>query len=296
MKVGSLFSGIGGFELGFHQEGFELAWWVENNDDARTIMGQRWPEATAYGDIRDFCGNLEGVANVGVIVGGDPCPIHSNARSSHSTASPDLAGYFLSVVGQLRPRWVVRENVRSPSVNEFAFALELLGYGSIVIEVDAANITGQSRKRAFVIGRYQTPRESLERILPELRPGPLPSRETLGTKAVASCLTTHKTRYDSRDNYILDRIDGGLGAWGYRLRIPDAEEREALAGFPRHWTEGFHDATRARLLGNSVVPAIARWLAAGIASYEQAGRPAEVEEYIREAGSWEESLTQGALD
>jgi DNA (cytosine-5)-methyltransferase 1 len=295
MKTGSLFSGIGGFDLGFHQAGFELSWYVENNNDAKTIMGQRWPRATGYGDIRDFLANIEAVSSVECIHGGDPCPIHSRARSSHSTSSPDLAGYFLAVVGQLRPKWVVRENVRSSTVNEFAFGLELLGYGSVVIEVDAADFTRQSRKRAFVVGRYQTPRESLRRLLPGLASGPLPAREALGTRQVASCLTTHRTRYDSRDNYIFEYDPRG-DEQRWRFRIPDAEEREALAGFGRHWTAGLHEAARARLLGNSVVPAIARWLASGIASYELARKPTaadlewaveEVDRYIKEAGTWE---------
>lgn len=299
MTFGSLFTGIGGFDLGFMQAGFEPAWMVENNNDARTILEQRWPDVPLHGDVRDFCnscGDSGRVARVGAIVGGDPCPIHSRARSSHPTSSPDLAGYFLSVVGQLRPKWVVRENVRSSSVNEFAFGLELLGYGSIVVEVDAAHVTGQSRKRAFVVGRYQTPRESLPYCFPGSEAGPLPAKTTLGTQEIASCLTTHRTRYDSRDNYILERGNGGPGAGDYRLRIPDAEEREALAGFPQGWTAGLHEATRARLLGNSVVPAIARWIAAGIARYELARSPTQadfdwaarvVDEYIKEAGSWE---------
>ena len=296
MKVGSLFSGIGGFDLGFEKAGFELAWWVENNNDARAIMGRNWPEVPGYGDIRDFLESIEDIPRVGVICGGDPCPIHSRARSSHGTKSPDLSGYFLAVVGQMRPKWVVRENVHAPSSDEFAFGLELLGYGSIVIQVDAANVCGQSRKRDFVVGRYQTPRESIRHILPEIKAGTLPAREALGTRPVASCLTTHRTRYDSRDNYILEYAGPGLGAWGWDIRVPDAEERETLAGFPGSWTAGFHESTRARLLGNSVVPAIASWLAAGIASYELARTPTdadlewaveEVDRYIKEAGTWE---------
>lgn len=272
LRMGDLFAGIGGVSLGFDQAGIRPVWWVENNDDARTIMRREWPDAAGYGDIREFLeliDNRGAVEYVECIAGGDPCPIHSRARSSHGTSSPDLSGYFLAVVGAMRPKWVVRENVRSSNVEEFAFGLELLGYGSITVIVDAAPVTGQSRIRAFTIGRYQTPRSLLQYLLPEFEAGRLPSRAALGTRQVASCLTTHRTRYDSRDNYILEYSGGGLGAWGWHLRIPDAEEREALAGFPSSWTAGLHEATRARLLGNSVVPAIARWLAAGIASYER---------------------------
>jgi len=258
-KAGSLFSGIGGLDLGFERAGFECSWWIENNPDAAEIMERHWP-GVGHGDIRDCYQGDRLSPDVDVIYGGDPCPKHSRARSSHRSSQPDLAGYFLAVVGRLRPKWVVRENVRSSSSRDFDFALSLLGYGTAIIGLDAAGFTGQSRQREFVVGRYQTSREGLAKCLPGTQAGKLPARTSLGTQEVASCLTTHRTRYDSRDNYILEYTDDR-----YQLRIPDSEERERLAGFPKDWTKGFHPATRARLLGNSVVPAIARWLAVRIA-------------------------------
>lgn len=257
--AGSLFSGIGGFDLGFQQAGFSCGWWVEKNSDAAEIMEKHWP-GVGYGDIRDFL-QRENIKPVDVIYGGDPCPRHSKARSTYKSTKPDLSGYFLAVVGRLRPRWVVRENVPSASNAHFDLALALLGYGTAIIEMDAAEITGQSRKREFVIGRYQTSRVGLVGMLQGATPVRTSTRPMFNTREVAACLTTNRARYDSRDNYIFEQTNSG-----YELRIPDGDERDVLAGFPFGWTAGFHEATRARLLGNSVVPAKARWLAVRIAS------------------------------
>ena len=52
MRFGSLFSGIGGFDLGFERAGMTCAWQCEINRDAQTVLKRHWPEVKQYGDIR----------------------------------------------------------------------------------------------------------------------------------------------------------------------------------------------------------------------------------------------------
>lgn len=249
LTYGSLFTGIGGFDLGFSRAGLQCAWQVENGKQQLKLLERHYLDVSKFTDIRKFMEwNLSPVA---VICGGDPCPIRSNARSNGASRSPDLAGYFLAVVGRLRPGWVVRENVPAPDDCHFDAALATLGYGTAIIRVDAAQITGQSRQRDFIVGCYQTSRESLIRIFSECQDGPGNSKTRLETRQVAPALTTHRTRYDSRDCYVYESN-------GYR--ILDGDEREVLAGFPEGWSAGFSEATRARFYGNAVVPQIAEWL------------------------------------
>ena len=189
---------------------------------------------------------------VDLLCGGDPCPKHSRARSNGKSNHPDLSGYFLALAGRLRPRWVVRENVPAPSVLHFATALEAIGYGTVVIRIDSAPITGQSRQRDFVVGCHSTTSAELrETLFPDCEDGPGTYTTRLGTRQVTSALTAHRTRYDSRDCYIWE---------SRRLRILEAVERETLAGFPAGWTDGFSEATRARMCGNAVVPQVAEWI------------------------------------
>lgn len=53
IQVGSVFAGIGGFELGFDQAGMETAWQVENNKQCNTVLAHRWPGARRFQDVRE---------------------------------------------------------------------------------------------------------------------------------------------------------------------------------------------------------------------------------------------------
>ena len=250
LTFGSLFAGIGGFDLGFDRAGMVCKWRVEPDVACCLILRREWPCDPIYGTVQEFV-RLD-ASPVDVICGGDPCPQHSHARSNGPAVHPDLSGWFLAVVGRYGPRWVVRENVPSPTADQFSAALEALGYGTVVIRLDGAEITGQSRPRDFVVGCYQATGASVRRVFSDADDG-LGTRQTnLGTRPLAPCLTTHRTRYDSRDCCVWEHASG--------LRILDGEEREALAGFPKGWASGLSESARARVCGNAVIPAKAEWI------------------------------------
>jgi len=256
MTFGSLFSGIGGFDLGFERAGLTCSWQLENDAKCNDMLAKHWPNVKRYGDVKDVG---EGLEPVDLICGGDPCPAHSRASSIWGTRHPDLAGYFLALVGRLRPQWLVRENVPSPTIDHFDAGLAALGYGTVIVRVDAAKITGQSRQRDFTVGCYQVSRQNTASIFSDCENGSGSYTTRLGTRQIAPALTTHRTRYDSRDCYIYE---------GERLRILDSDERETLAGFPSGWTAGFSEATRARMCGNAVVPQVAEWIGKRITAVE----------------------------
>jgi DNA (cytosine-5)-methyltransferase 1 len=110
MRVGSLFSGIGGFDLGFERAGFDITWQVEIDDYANRVLAKHWPHVARYRDVRE-CGAAN-LAPVDVICGGFPCQPHSLAgRRLASADERDLWGEFARIIREIRPRWVVAENV-----------------------------------------------------------------------------------------------------------------------------------------------------------------------------------------
>ncbi len=108
---GSLFAGIGGFDLGFERAGFVCRWQVEIDDYATQILEKHWPKVHRQRDIRE-CGarNLE---RVDCIIGGFPCQDISYAGRG-AGLDGERSGLFFEavrVVRELQPRYVVLENV-----------------------------------------------------------------------------------------------------------------------------------------------------------------------------------------
>lgn len=237
----------GGIDLGLEKAGMVCKWQCENNKKCLMVLNRHWQQVKKYGDIRE---NFKNFTAIDLIAGGDPCPIRSRARSNGKSKHPDLSGYFLAVVGRLWPRWVVRENVPAPDDKDFAACLELLGYRTIIIRTDAATFTGQRRIRDIIIGSTQKAWGSIAAKLYEPCNNKRYYSSGLKEKPYIPCLTTHRTRYDSRDCYIFDN----------RFRILDGNERTAFAGFPEGWLTGMSESAIARMTGNSVVPQISEMI------------------------------------
>lgn len=111
LTFGSLFAGIGGFDLGFERAGFRCKWQVEIDDYATKVLEKHWPKVHRERDIRQ-CGssNLE---RVDCIIGGFPCQDISYAGRGAGLEGERSGLFFEAVrlVRELQPRAVVLENV-----------------------------------------------------------------------------------------------------------------------------------------------------------------------------------------
>lgn len=238
----SLFAGIGGIDLAAEWAGFRTIAQVERDPYCIRVLEKHWPEIHRVAEIRDFPD--QGYGAVTLVSGGDPCPIRSRARSTWGTKHPDLSGYFLAVVGKLRPRWVVRENVLASDVVDFEAALDCLGYGTVIIRTSAASFTAQRRIRDFVVGSLKKTWRSEAIKLFEYAGNGRHHKTFCETGPLAPCLTAHHKRYDSRDGLV----------WDGQVRIIDSDERIKLSGFPAGWLEGLSETRIARVTGNCCVP------------------------------------------
>lgn len=110
MTVGSLFSGIGGFDLGFERAGYDVRWQVEIDEYANRVLAKHWPHVRRYRDIRTI--DWRDVEPVDVVCGGFPCQPHSVAgRRKASEDDRDLWPEVVRCLRETQPRWFVGENV-----------------------------------------------------------------------------------------------------------------------------------------------------------------------------------------
>lgn len=111
LTVGSLFSGIGGFELGLEAAGLgPVKWQVEIDDYATKALELRWPQVRRYRDIFQLDGKE--LEPVDLICGGFPCqPVSHAGKRKGAKDDRWLWPEYIRIVRQVGPRWVVVENV-----------------------------------------------------------------------------------------------------------------------------------------------------------------------------------------
>jgi DNA (cytosine-5)-methyltransferase 1 len=112
VKHGSLFSGIGGFDLAAEWMGWENLFNCEWEEFPRKVLKHHFPNAKQYGDIKEF--NAATYAGrIDILTGGFPCQPYSTAgKRKGKEDERHLWPEMLRVVRECSPRWIVGENVR----------------------------------------------------------------------------------------------------------------------------------------------------------------------------------------
>ena len=131
MNVLDLFSGIGCFSLGLERAGMRTVAFCEVNGFCRRVLAKHWPAVPCYEDIHTLTGArlaADGIA-VDLVCGGFPCQPFSTASRGRRTAV-DLWPEMLRVISEIRPRYVIAENVQQEAVAVAARNLRSLGYGA----------------------------------------------------------------------------------------------------------------------------------------------------------------------
>jgi len=174
LTVGSLFSGIGGLELGLEWAGLgPVAWQVEQDEYCRRVLKKHWPNADR--SVRDVRiagrGNLQ---PVDLICGGFPCQDISYAGKGAGLAGErsGLWYEYARIVGELRPRFVVVENVAAlltRGVGDVLGTLAGLGYDAIWTTVRASDVGAPHRRERLFVVAYPR-RSGIER---RGEPGPV---------------------------------------------------------------------------------------------------------------------------
>ncbi|HBF40454.1 MAG TPA: DNA cytosine methyltransferase [Anaerolineaceae bacterium] len=163
MKFGSLFSGIGGFDLGFERAGMGCFWQCEIDPKARQVLKRHW-DVPIYEDVKRI--TRQNTEAVDLICGGFPCQDVSIAgnRAGLAGKRSGLWFEFARIIELLGPKWVVVENVpgllSSNRGRDFAVIIQWLakcGYGVSWRILDAQYFgVPQRRRRVFIVGSLGT--------------------------------------------------------------------------------------------------------------------------------------------
>ena len=167
MKVGSLFSGVGGFDLGLERSGHEIVWQVEYDKQARSILRKHWPDVKIYNDVQQV-GGKDGEAGrdvleeVDLICGGFPCQDLSVAghRRGLDGSKSGLWYEFHRILEECRPKYCLVENVpglfssnKGRDMEVLVKGLEELGYQWQYRILDSQHFgVPQRRRRVFIVG------------------------------------------------------------------------------------------------------------------------------------------------
>lgn len=160
LTVGSLFSGIGGLDLGLERAGMRVIWQSEIDPYASRVLAKHWKDVPNYGDIKQI--DWSAVERPDVICGGYPCQPFSTAGHRRGTDDPrHLFPWVLEAISRLRPRYAILENVRghlSMGGTEVIGSLASIGYDAEWRVISAASVGAHHRRdRLFIVAYSNQP-------------------------------------------------------------------------------------------------------------------------------------------
>ena len=156
LTFGELFAGIGGFSLGLERAGMQCRWQVEIDNYARRVLQKHWPDVRRHDDVQTFPPAGDNYS-VDVICGGFPCQDISVAGKGAGLAGErsGLWYEFARIIGELRPRYVIVENVAallSRGMDTVLADLSTLGYDAEWHVIPASAVGAPHRReRVWIV-------------------------------------------------------------------------------------------------------------------------------------------------
>ena len=176
MRTVSLFSGIGGLDLGVEQAGFKTVMFCEQDAFCRAVLAKHWPNVPISRDVRELVALLQPLrrlpqhmrtrarmlrvylSNIFAVVGGFPCQDVSVAGTGVGVEDGARSGLWREmrrVIAVVRPRWVIAENVpalRTRGADRVLGDLETIGYACWPLVVGVEHVGGpHKRHRVFIV-------------------------------------------------------------------------------------------------------------------------------------------------
>ncbi len=156
LTVGSLFSGIGGLDLGLERAGMNVIWQSEIDPYGCRVLKKHWPEVVNHGNIKEI--KWGDVVRPDIICGGYPCQPFSTAGKRNGTDDPrHLWPWVRQAISELQPKYAILENVRghvSLGLNTVLGEMASIGYDAEWQIVSAASVGAPHRRDRVIIIAY----------------------------------------------------------------------------------------------------------------------------------------------
>lgn len=276
LTFGSLFAGVGGFDLGLECSGMRCAWQVEIDPFCRQVLAKHWPDVPRYEDVRDV--GRDNLPTVDLVCGGFPCqPFSVAGKQRGEQDDRNLWPEMRRVIAELRPRWVVAENVpgiRNVYLDTILSDLEGLDYTAGALDIPAVAFGAPHiRHRLFIMAhtdRRGCGPQGVGRIMGQIRePG-----ANLGLALAergADVAHANRPEQGRREQ----------PQWGSCQRDPEPARDGAQERVNTEWwasepavgrvADGIpHRVDRLRALGNAVMPQVAEWIGRRIVAVDSA--------------------------
>lgn len=296
MDVVSLFSGAGGLDLGFHQQGFNIVWANDFDKFAVQTYNENFPIPAVFGDLNEI--ELDSIPLADVVIGGFPCQPFS--MMGHEKGFEDARGtLFFRIVEIInsmiqrgrRPRVLVLENVRTLKTHDKGNTYRViknileneLGYKVFTQILNTANHgIPQTRNRTFIVcfanheAEFEFPEEEeLQLTMQDLLEKNVDQKYFLSDRIIPTILSEGTGGYRAKAEIDLP-IARPLTATMHKMhrasqdnyvtdngRIRRLTPREAarLQGFPEEFRIPVSDTQAYRQFGNAVTVAVSNKVA-----------------------------------
>lgn len=255
VRIGSLFSGIGGLDLGLEYALREaghttsVEWQCDSDPFCLSILSRRWPNATRFPSIL----SLHSPPPVDLLCGGFPCQDISTAGRQagiHGERS-GLWHEFLRIIVELQPRAVVIENVSALASNGLSHVLGGLasaGYDALWFTLRASDAGAPHRRERLFIVAHSSGSGPQRQGKPRLALHPEENRDRQASGAL------HESGRENKP--LLGGVPHGIPPiLDHLFPAPPGEQHPWEP--PRTAPTGPHRSDRLKALGNAVVPQVA---------------------------------------
>lgn len=215
LTVGSLFAGIGGFDLGLERAGMSVKWQVEIDPYCNRVLAKHWPTVPRYGDITTV--DWSTVEPVDLLCGGFPCQDISLAGKGAGLSGErsGLWSEYVKAIDALKPKYILIENVaalRSRGLDQVLREIAALGFDAEWHCIPACAVGAPHRRDRVWIIAYAEGRVDGALQNPISQEGPCSSDE-LPRKFFGLSWEEADTKFHGMDDGVPSRVDRlrGLG-------------------------------------------------------------------------------------